>query len=158
MKPEEKYPLMGKYVEVKACMKARKSGCRRDHTLHVLTETRVGLVTGYRTIWNGRIEGGTIQNENGDYELPYFVPTDPIKVLLVVFWPTMRPVLVKPTDAREVVPLKNKTAYDESILFMTLEEFYDKYHSTQPKWSRQSRETLRKVMKDVPRDEKGRWK
>lgn len=147
MKPENKYPLMGKWVEVRACMKARKKGGRRDHILHVLLETRVGLVTGYRTVYDGRVESThQVSPCDGQPYPPYFVPTNPQKVLLVVFWPTMNPVLVRPEDAK--------------VLYLSINQpvSNSKYHSTQPKWSNVSRTTLRQIMKGVPRDARGRWK
>lgn len=144
--PLKEFPLMGKYVEVCACMKARKKGGRRDHTVHILKESRVGMVVGYRTIFDGHTEGGSFNTLFEDYDPSYFVPEKSYQVLLVTFWPRMNPVFVLPEDLKEV-------------------EFFDTnglplsgYHPTTCKWSKESRDVLRKIMKDVPRDSKGRWK
>ena len=72
----------------------------------------------------------------------------------MVFWPTLNPVLVKLNDVREILTVHGCTTNAEDLKIF----FPEKYHPNTTEWLKESRETLRKIMKDMPRDEKGRWK
>ena len=141
---KNKYDLMGEYVVVKAYMKPRRKGCARSHDLLILEKPRVGMVVGYRTVYEGKIEGGGYcDGYHDDYEPPYFLPTKSIKVLLVCFWPTYNPVLVMPEDANSNI--------------MTAREVTVNLRPTFHKWTERDRKVQREIMKSVPRNAKGKW-
>jgi len=142
---KNKYDLMGEYVVVKAYMKPRKKGCARSHYLIKLKEPRVGMVVGYRTVYEGKIrEGGYDDGYYQDnYEPSCFVVEKSIKVLLVCFWPTYNPVLVMPEDANSNI--------------MTAREVTVNLRPTFHKWTERDRKVQREIMKSVPRNAKGKW-
>lgn len=144
---KNKYELMGQYVEVKAYLKPAKKFSARSHEPKVLKEPRVGMVVGYRTVYDGRIHPGSNQigySMDADYAPPYFVVTGTIEVLLVCFWPRYKPVLVKKEDITVIwAPYGGVTAM---------------LHPTVSTWSDDSKKYMREEMKNFPRDEKGRWK
>lgn len=138
----KKYPLMGKYVEVKAYIQPRRNKfSARSHESLPLTEPRVGMVVGYRTVYDGYIKQS--RSYEGQYDRPYFVPTKSIKVLLVAFWPTENPKLVLPRDAQLVVMMKGPS--------------HPYYHPSVYGKNKHEKQILRDIMKTVPRDAKGRW-
>jgi hypothetical protein len=148
-----KYPLMGKYVEVKAYLKPRRKFGARSHELTVLDELRVGIVVGYRTIYEGIINPGSNPNDFSDdftYRPPCFIPTMSIKVLLVSFWPTYNPVLVKPEDVGTITHINGLYLNYRGMLVQGP-------YPTTCKWSKDAKEELRKEMACYPRDAKGRW-
>lgn len=139
-----KYPLMGRYVEVKEYLKPANKFSARSHEPVVLKEPRVGMVVGYRTVYDGKIHpgsGGSYDNPE-DYTPAWFEVEGKIPVILVSFWPTYKPVLVKP----------------ENIGFTILVPDNSQYHPTSYKWKDKDKEYLRDIMRAMPRDEKGRWK
>ena len=141
-----KYELMGKYVCVKAYQQPAKRLSARSHETIILKEPRVGMVVGYRTVYDGEIHSGSQQSSyfnDLDYDPPYFIPTESIKVLLVCFWPTHKPVLVKPEDV--MIPMA------------VLKKVTDNLHPTIYPWHENQKSELRKIMSTVPRDKKGRW-
>jgi len=143
---KNKYELMGQYVSVKAYLKPARKFSARCHTPVILKEPRIGMVVGYRTVYDGEIHPGS--NQSGfsfdiDYSPPWFEVTGQIEVLLVCFWPRYKPVLVKSEDA------------DPNIV--TTLEVTDNLHPTIYPWREKDKTYLRDIMKDMPRDTKGRW-
>ncbi len=141
-----KYELMGKYVEVKTYLKPVKKFCARNHEPVMLEKPRIGMVVGYRTVYDGKIHPGSQQSGYSfdfDYSPPYFVVEGSIQVLLVCFWPRYKPVLVKPEDAKYIYPNQDVTYY---------------LHPTIHEWTEKDKAALREEMAVTPRDEKGRWK
>ncbi|RPH75906.1 hypothetical protein EHM76_00530 [bacterium] len=142
-----KYPLMGQYVEVKKYLKPAKRFSARNHEPVILEESRVGMVVGYRTVFDGithpgRQGGGYYDND--DYEPPWFEATEKIQVLLVCFWPRYKPVLVRPVDVL-------------TVNMMEWPSFKQKYRPTSLPYPNDLKDYLRDIMKDVPRDQRGRW-
>jgi hypothetical protein len=142
----DKYELMGQYVEVKTYQKPAKRFSARCYEPVILEKSRVGMVVGYRTVYDGNIhpgrQGGSYY-DNDDYEPPWFEVTGRIQVLLVCFWPRYKPVLVKPEDANTNI--------------ITALRVVDNLHPTILPWPDDVKSYLREVMKDMPRDKKGRW-
>lgn len=141
-----KYELMGQYVSVKEYLKPARKGNKRSHQPVVLNKPRIGMVVGYRTVYDGKIHLGSDQggfSYDFDYSPPWFEATGTIPVLLVCFWPRYKPVLVKLEDAKYIYPNQDITYY---------------LHPTSYKWTDKDKAALKKDMQLMPRDEKGRWK
>ena len=138
----KKYELMGEYMEVKAYLKPAKKFSARSHEPIILGKPRVGMVVGYRTVYDGKIHPGR-QGYEYDCDPPYFEVTGKIQVLLVCFWPRYKPVLVKPEDA--------------VLITCASIEVTNNLHPTICPWSDKDKAWLREVARDMPRDEKGRW-
>jgi hypothetical protein len=140
----KEYPLMGQYAQVLAFIKPRRTKfSARSHDRTVLKEGRVGMVVGYRTVYDGMVHGGIYRGEDSDP--PWFEATKSIKVLLVCFWPTYNPVLVLPEDASDAIFLNCKGLPLSS------------YYPSTCAWSDKDKQYLRKEMSTFPRDSKGRW-
>ncbi len=137
---KNKYELMGQYVSVKSYMKAAKEFCARSYRKYDLKTERVGMVVGYRTVYEGKIRHSNYNPE--DFEPNYLTEIKSIKVLLVCFWPTYKPVLVLPEDAKYIYPNQCLTYY---------------LHPTSRLWSEKDREEERKYAAEMKRDSKGRW-
>ena len=142
---KNKYELMGTYVEVQAYMKPVKPGSKRSYIKYKKGCPRVGMVVGYRTVYEGDIKSGSTYFDSypEDYNPPVFIPRKSIKVLLVCFWPTYKPVLVLPED------LTSNIMQVYSVM-MNL-------HPTTYLWTEEQKQWLRDDVKNQPRDEKGRW-
>ncbi len=142
-----KYELMGKYVQVKAYLKPVKKFSARNHEPVVLEKPRMGMVVGYRTIYDGKIHPGSQRHSyfdtDGDYDPPWFEVEGRIQVLLVCFWPRYKPVLVKPEDV--MIPMA------------VMEKVIDNLHPTICPMPDSVKDYLREEMKNVPRDKRGRW-
>ena len=131
---KNKYSLMGKIVTVKQLYKYKKesprsyaeNGYRKWYAQDI--EPRAGWVVGYRYVYDGKIINGY---ENGNV----WKPTKAIPVLMVTYWPTMKP---------EPVPMDAVTEGGVP-------------HAEIYKWNERDKQTLRDTMKYVTRDEKGRW-
>ena len=139
---KNKYELMGQYVQVKAFMKPARKFQRREHIRYNIRPSRVGMVVGYRTVYDGKVEPSH-NNCPDDYEPGYLTDIKPIKVILVCFWPTYKPVLVSPEDISLPILFPHKGI-----------------HNLQPTvfpYSDRDRENLRKYAKEMKRDAKGRW-
>lgn len=138
---KNKYELMGQYVQVNAYMKPARKFQRREHVKYSLNEPRVGMVVGYRTVYDGKIEPSH-NNPLDDFEPGYLTEIKPIKVLLVGFWPTYKPVLVLPEDISS--PSWEKP-FDQL--------FHPTYHPCSDKYKKK----LRQYAEEMKRDAKGRW-
>jgi hypothetical protein len=144
---KNKYNLMGQYVKVKAYLKPAKKFSAREHMSVILEHPRIGMVVGYRTVYDGKIHPGS--NQSGysldpDYSPPWFEVTGTIEVLLVCFWPRYKPVYGKKEDIM--------------ILWAPHGGVTSMLHPTTYKWSDKDKDYLREEIKNMPRDEKGRWK
>jgi hypothetical protein len=142
---KNKYELMGQYVEVREYLKPVKRFSGRSHEPVVLEESRVGMVVGYRTVFDGITHPGRQDGsyyDNDDYEPPWFEATEKIQVLLVCFWPRYKPVLVRLEDVKPTWPQIEVT---------------DNLHPTITPCPDDVKNYLRGIMKDIPRDSKGRW-
>ena len=132
------HSLMGKIVIVrkifKRAFKCCKSGGGVSSWESFKAEGRPGWVVGERWLPVGCIE------HDCDYGNTWVQLPDhkPRHCLLVTYWPTMNPVRV-PDNGYE---LAHPTIYP--------------YHY-QPYWPQGAREFARDMMRDWPRDEKGRW-
>lgn len=117
-----------------------ESGSLRLWESNPRSEARAGWVVGVRWLLNGRrIPGSsTALDFTEEYDPPYFRETEPrTPCLLVVYWPTMSPVRV-PLDGYELSDLEPECpAYS---------------------WSDFNRKEMSKIMEDMPRDARGRWK
>lgn len=94
---------------------------------------RPGWVVGERWIQNGATEW----SYGGD-DPPCWKEESRIHVLLVAYWPTVKPVRV-PFDGYRMAP-------------PTVQPY-----PTEFKWTENLKDEQRQEMKDWPRDEKGRW-
>uniref|UniRef100_A0A6M3IL15 Uncharacterized protein n=1 Tax=viral metagenome TaxID=1070528 RepID=A0A6M3IL15_9ZZZZ len=99
-----------------------------------LQEPRAGWVIGTRVLMNGRYVPGS-GGYDGDYDPPYLDVKDTVCCLLVSYWPTMNPVRVS-LDGWEMGGIPLPPTYS---------------------WTERDKEEMRKIMKDVKRDERGRW-
>lgn len=140
---KNKYELMGQYVEVKAYMEPARQFCARSYMKYDLKTPRVGMVVGYRTVYEGKIQHGKYNSE--DFEPNYLTDIKSIKVILVCFWPTYKPVLVLPED------ISNASWTSLGVPFSRL------YHPTTYPCSDKYKEELRQYAKEMKRDAKGRW-
>ena len=138
---KNKYSLMGRYVQVKSYMKPAKEFCARSYRKYALGESRVGMVVGYRTVYEGKIKSPNYNPE--DFVPGYLEVTKSIKVLLVCFWPTYKPVLVLPEDVvTDIAHTDNMAEY---------------LRPTFRPWSEKDRAEERKYAAEMKRDSKGRW-
>jgi hypothetical protein len=94
---------------------------------------RPGWIVGERWIQNGATEW----SYGGD-DPPVWRVKNCVHVLLVTYWPTLKPVHV-PFDGYRPAPL-------------TVQPYPTKY-----RWSERDKDVMRNEMKDWPRDEKGKW-
>jgi len=141
---KHKYELMGQYVEVRAYLKPVRNFSARSHEPVILNKPRIGMVVGYRMVYDGITHPGRQDVfDNEDYELPWFEVIGKIRVLLVCFWPRYKPVLVKPEDANPNIH--------------TSREVIRVLHPTVCPWDDRVREDYRQYAKEMRRDEKGRW-
>jgi len=150
---KNKYELMGQFVSVKSYMKPTKAFNKRSYQKHNLKTERVGMVVGYRTVYEGKkIQQGNYNPE--DFEPSYLTEIKSIKVVLVCFWPTYKPVLVLPEDIKKV-------EYSEEFFFFTCGVGWlprkDLYHPTSLPYSERDKEDLRMYAAEMKRDSKGRW-
>lgn len=136
---------MGRKVEVSHVYR-RHSRCEKletgEEVIYRLWEEvpitpRVGWVMGNRVLHNGRYVAGVYSNYD-DCDPACLTNITPVKVILVVFWPTMRPVLVplRVLDSERQDGIPHPPGYV---------------------CSKEGREWMRDVMKEVKRDSKGRW-
>jgi hypothetical protein len=145
---KNKYELMGHYVQVKAFMKPSRKFQRREHTKYDLKEPRVGMVVGYRTVYDGKVVPGIYDPE--DYNSGYLSNITSIKVLLVCFWPTYKPVLVLPEDIERVFIIGGEYIDIQGDSIKGLHPSFYPY-------SDKDREVLRQYAAEMKRDAKGRW-
>lgn len=142
---KNKYELFGKYVKISAYMKPAKKFQAREHLRRELKEPRMGMVVGYRTVYDGRIKRSINSYSPEEYDPPHFIVGKTIKVLLVCFWPTYKPVLVLPED----ILMINMQGWRTKIT--------DYLHPTTHPISDTDRGYLREYAKEMKRDVKGRW-
>jgi hypothetical protein len=142
--------LMGKVVLVTAVLDRVVVGTKV--TWNRKPVRRAGWVTGGRTVYGGRIEGG-----NYSYDPPYFVPHGaPIDCLLVVFWPNRNPVHVpldgyeNPTDNLKVFLAARAPESDSRCT-------WDSYEGIFPSGAARCRSEMRGYAADMKRDKQGRF-
>lgn len=139
MKTSDVAKLMGKRALVYAKVRRVTESLQRSWEKEDLEEPRSGWITGIRWVQVGTYNPG-LGHYGEDYEPPYLAVEKVFPVLLVTFWPNMRPVKV-PMGSFKV------QEDDEG----------PRPYSKQGKYNEQYREALSKEMKEWPRDEKGRW-
>lgn len=137
---------MGEIVEVHAVCKGMKDF--RDNVEYrklkrlALQEPRAGWVMGYRDLQKGKINRHI-------YEEPEFVPMSRVRVVEVVFWPTMNPVHVHPMDLVYPTILEPETSEARSM-----RRWKEQWPAQYEEWCKQMREH----MESMPRDDQGRIK
>lgn len=139
-KHKEKYRLMGELVEVTKTLKrnADYKGKKITWEIETLDTSRVGWVIGFTHKYEGKYYPGNTCY-NGEYEQGYIMPDKTIHCLLVVFWPTYKPVLV-PLDGF------NEDTQAEPTPSVPSEEY-----------TKDLRQYLRDTVYSFPRDKKGRF-
>lgn len=170
MKDDEIYALMGKVATVSKVLERQSSpvgpiGTKSQWKTRSIKK-RTGWITGLRWLQSGiRIPGShTGYPDEDSYEPPYFKQTErPTKCLIVVFWPTEKPVFV-PMDGYLTLPEDEveRMFFSLSVEVPHRTTWRDKITDpdrikAREKAEERVRELLRKESKDFPRDEKGRW-
>lgn len=134
--------LMGKVVLVDRVYKrthpasdplSERSGEYKKVWQVVGAQGRPGWIVGERWIQSGATEWSM-----GGDDPPTWREDERVHVLLVTYWPTMKPVRVPFDGYRFARP--------------TVRPYPTRY-----KWTEWDKEIVRKDMKNWPRDEKGRW-
>ena len=143
MKQKEMLALMGQIVTVTKEYKrkhiypktasSRYGGHERKWEVFSMSIPRAGWVIGIRSLMNGDYVAGGGFDE--DYDPPYLQVRDTVRCLLVSYWPTMKPVRV-PLDGWKLGGAPMPPVYS---------------------WTERDRGILRNEMKNVKRDERGRW-
>jgi len=143
MKTSDVAKLMGKRALVYATVHKVTENLQRTWEKKELSEPRSGWITGIRWVQVGTYNPGSGHYGNMDWE-DYDPPSLEVKkvfpVLLVTFWPNMRPVKV---------PMGSFRVQDDS-------EDPQPYHK-KAKWTDQQRKGMQQEAREWPRDEKGRW-
>lgn len=111
----------------------RNSRCNKEWHIVNVKDQRAGWIVGFRTLQNGVYTPGN--GDIDDWEPAYLDVTSTVPCILVSYWPTMNPVKVPEIG------------------------FYMGGAPMPPDfpWSEHDREDLRQIMKEMPRDKKGRW-
>lgn len=143
MKTSDVAKLMGKRALVYATVHKVTENLQRTWEKEDLKEPRSGWITGIRWVQVGTYNPGsghygTMDWE--DYESPYLAVKKVFPVLLVTFWPNMRPVKV---------PMGSFQVQEDD------EE--PRPYCKQGTWDERTRKIASQEMKEWPRDEKGRW-
>uniref|UniRef100_A0A6M3LL73 Uncharacterized protein n=1 Tax=viral metagenome TaxID=1070528 RepID=A0A6M3LL73_9ZZZZ len=132
MNCKKKLALMGKIVTVthEFVRHYGPDNGSREWKASKLLHPRAGWIVGFRTLQNGFYNYGSYEDQ------PYLDVKSTVGCVLVSYWPTTKPIKVP-------------------VGIGWIEGGVPKF--AQYPWSDEDREDLRKIMKDVPRDIKGKW-
>jgi len=130
MRHKRMLELMGKIVTVKKIYRRLYSHGSRSWEA-VPIPPRAGWIIGFRTIQNGEYRGSFSNDEQACLKV-----TETVPCMLVVFWPTMKPVRV---PIRYAVGLGGEPI------------------SPAYKWTDKDKELMREVVQTMSRDKDGRW-
>lgn len=154
--------VIGDWVRVKAVadfyytdLALRKSVRKVESRL--LKEPFIGQIVGARRKFLGEFKGGGYRGadmwgEDADYEPPYLSVTDSVWV-----WLVRKGYLNKAIEALDEDVRLYEGVHDTCIRPLGKRDKTLPWRKASESWDAKAREELRKIMKDVKRDSKGRW-
>jgi hypothetical protein len=163
MKTKPRFRI-GDWVRVKAIADfyytelAMKKSVRKVES-RPLRDPIIGQIVGARIKFLGEFKGGGYRqagmwDEDVDYDPPYLSVSNSVTVWLVRKGYLNKAVEVLDGDIELVEEIHS------NCIRLTIQDRLDRklpWRKTKQIWDEKAKEELRKIMKDHPRDEKGRW-
>ena len=117
-----------------------------------LEQPIIGQIVGARTRFLGTYDSGHPHYPDGDYEAPYLK----VKGSIIV-WLVTEGYLNKPYEVMEEDIEPWLDTHVQCIRLTTAKDPQLPWRKTNMTWTESDKADLRKIMKNVPRDSKGRW-